>query len=339
MKGMEISDFAFAADGNYVMPLRVAVASLLHACRFKPRAITVHILDVGIPDGKWNELAAFWIALMPQAKFRRHIVSAERYKGYRIWNGSLATYARLELPDLLPDVDWCFYFDCDILITRDPAELEEVDVSDLAILGQLNYGPATDSSDGPWLASRKLPFDPRCYVCAGVLLMNLSYLRRTNGANRCFDFLERHPDSIAADQVALNVVCFGHIGLLPPGWGVFSIEAMVEGRSGCIHYSGKLPWRSHRGWLYFCGEHKLERLWRRFAVRVGGCSMRDFENLPMWVRIRDFAIALSIRAIAETVVSLRLYPTRMSARMERIRRRFRSDLIGRLEMELFSERG
>lgn len=47
---MKIRDFAFAADKNYVMQLKVAVASLLHACRKSPREMTIHVLDLGIGD-------------------------------------------------------------------------------------------------------------------------------------------------------------------------------------------------------------------------------------------------------------------------------------------------
>lgn len=267
---MKISDFAFAADGNYVEQLRVTVASLLHACRKRPRPLTIHVLDLGIPNDMWDNLVTRWGIIFPQASVRRHNISPDKYKEYKIWNGSVATYARLELPVLLPDVEWCFYFDCDTLIIHDPDELEPLCDPDAAIIGCRNCELATATIDGPWIKQRSLPFDPNKYVCAGVLLMNLRWFRQNENWKRCFDFLERYPNPVSVDQTVLNVVCNGHVGLLPDGWGAFPDEALLLGECGCVHYSGKPPWKFSSDWFYYCGEHKLGDVWRRFAKEVAG---------------------------------------------------------------------
>lgn len=333
---MKIADFAFAADGNYVMPLRVAVASLLHACRHNPRPLTVHVLDLGISDSDWAALTVNWSSLMPSARFARHSVSAEKYAEYMVWNGSVAPYARLELPMLLPDVEWCMYFDCDVWVMRDPAELERLCDDRLAMLGHVNFEPMTIRKDGPWLVERGLPFDCKSYVCSGVVILNLAWFRRTGAWKSCFEFLSRYPNPVAVDQTVLNVVCFGHVGLLPSGWGEFSVEAVESGNLGCLHYSGPVPWRAHRGWFYFSGEQELEAAWRRFAVNYAGCKPEDFEELSGFRRAFDLSCAGLVKLVVKLTLLAGLCPETKKARMRRFLRRGKIGLVERIEEEVFS---
>lgn len=332
---MKIADFAFAADGNYLMPLRVAVASLLHACRHNPRPLTVHVLDLGIKENDWADLVSFWSRMSPQAKFKRYIISPEKYAGYRIWNGSVATYARLELPILLPQVEWCFYFDCDVLVTRDPRELEETCDPQMAIIGRVNYGLTTRQVDAPWLNERNLPFDESTYICAGVLLMNLDWFRRTGKWRSCFAFLEKYPNPAAVDQTVLNVVCFNNVGLLPQGWGEFSVEAVESDASGCVHFSGKSPWQVHSGWFYFCGEYKLESIWRRFAIKYAGCTDGDFDEMSPVKGTVSWLLAHAIFVGVEIIWKMGLYPLSAKNRIERFLRRCKAKVAARINNELF----
>lgn len=331
---MKIRDFAFAADKNYVMQLKVAVASLLHACRKSPREMTIHVLDLGIGDEGWTGLIEMGRRLMQEARFERHPISAERYRAFKIWNGSLATYARLELATLLPHVDWCFYFDCDVFILNDPIELEPLCRKDIALIGRLNLEKGTDTGDGPWLIEHSLPFDKSHYVCAGVLLMNLDYIRRHNLENQFFEFLGKYPNPYAVDQTVLNVVCFGHIERLPSGWGVFSREALAESKCECIHFSGKSPWNDFWWWFHYCGEHRLADIWRTFALQIAKCQLRRH---TMRETFRD-AIYRLIGPVAYamlfTISHLRLYPRKFEHEAGLIRRRRKAKTLDYVRRQL-----
>ena len=59
---------------------------------------------------------------------------------FRAWHGSLAAYARLFLPTLLSEVDWCLYVDGDTLFTDDPAKVLACRAEDVAIVGHTPFG-------------------------------------------------------------------------------------------------------------------------------------------------------------------------------------------------------
>ena len=92
------------------------------------------------------------------------------------------TYYRLLAPSLLPNVDKAIYLDSDLIVDADVAELFDTDVTgyplaatrDADTLGQIcGY----DASVGPYLKNELGMSDPMDYFQAGVVLMNLAYLR------------------------------------------------------------------------------------------------------------------------------------------------------------------
>ena len=109
----KLEHFVFAADGNFRLQLKVAVASLLEASADTDRDIVIHVLDMGIGNDAWDELVEVWRGLFESVNFERHLIDESRFAGYRKWKGGLAAYARILLPELLCDVDYCLYADCD----------------------------------------------------------------------------------------------------------------------------------------------------------------------------------------------------------------------------------
>ena len=325
---MTLSHFAFASDGNFLLQLQVAVASLLHACRHRPREIIVHVLDLGITDEAWESICVLWKRIMPQASFERHKIDASKYANYRIWHGSLAIYSRLDLPVLLPEVDWCFYFDCDALIVNDPDEVANLCRDDLAIIGHLDLGEA----DGIWAREHGLPFDPKTYVCGGVLLMNLAWFRRFGKKSACFDFLREYPVLPHVDQTVLNNVCQGHVGLLPSSWGVFVTDAVLEQECGCIHYAGSdgcQPWLDHFNLFHHCFDYQLLRLWRRFAVSIAGCRIPRVGVFACFMECVNRCMAITIVWALQLVITTGLYPAKYNELFERFDKRIRSKVADR----------
>lgn len=331
-----IKHFAFAADEGYAIPLRVAVCSLLHACVRNGGEVSVHILDLGLKENTWNSCTDCWRALMPTAKVFRHPIATCRYKGFRRWHGSLATYARIDLPDLLPTVDWCFYFDCDVMLVKDPRALSEICSNDVAIIGHVVREDIFNALDGKWLVANSLPADGAHFVCAGVLLMNLDWFRRNGGVAACYDFLTKYKDPVTPDQLALNCVCRGHIRPLPRGWGVISDEAIKLSDCGCVHFAGLVPWRAAHGLGYYCGEQRLADVWRRVAVELAGVPSRCVDALSWkntwWLRSCGF-VAWQLLKIC---TRLNLYPRRYKRLMGSVRKRMQAASVDRIIEQIFS---
>lgn len=331
-----LTHFAFAADEQYSLQMKIAVASLLHACRRHPRELHVHVLDVGIADGTFDAMCHLWRRLYPSVVIDRHAINATRYSRYRLWNNSLAAYARLDLPQILPDVDWCFYLDCDVLFVFDPAELESLLTEELLIAGHLNPRQITIENDARWLQTKNVSVDIDRYVCSGVLLMNLKGMRECGTRRSAFDFIERYPDTVAPDQIALNVVCAGKVGLLPDSWGGFPVEIVRANTCDCIHFVGAVPWKAEHGWEFFLHKYRLTKLWCRFAEEF--CDEPGLWNRYCGWRVawKDRIKALVLKPILCFAALTRLYPRRFESVAQALRERMTSQAVADAERKLFS---
>ena len=331
-----LEHFAYAADGKYALPLKIAVASLLHACREHPREFHVHVLDMGLSDADWEELSTTWKRLAPLASFVRHPLVAEEFRNYRVWNGSLATYARIKLPELLPDAAWCLYADCDTFFFDDPLDLERNLEDGVAMAGHLNPVSITEGGDRKWFMEKHIPMTFERYVCTGLVLLNLEWFRKHDGSRRCLEFLDRHPDSFAADQCALNYVCRNNVELLPSGWGSFSYEAIQEPVCHCIHFAGTTPWSPPMNWMFYCGEHRQDILWYRFATQVAGVPGLQRRFMPWGHTFVHRAKAAVLWPLLCAAAFLRIYPASMRDHAESIRNRCLSKAVSKMRASLRS---
>lgn len=257
---------AYATDAGYLIPTFVAAASALTWAGAGREKLVVHILDVAIPDEKW-----WWFEGRLRHLFGesfglvRHQIEESKLLGFKRWHGSVAAYARLLLPELLPNVKWCFYGDGDTLFTGNPLALREYCQDRFALIGHRDI---YTNIQVEWFAAHGYVFDPDEYVCSGFLLMNLEAFRDERLGAKCFDFINQHEDVVYPDQDALNVVCHGKILQLRNKWGEFGFRFGSINQPGCIHYGSWQPWKleyvAHRGML------DIDLLWFLFAKRICG---------------------------------------------------------------------
>jgi lipopolysaccharide biosynthesis glycosyltransferase len=123
------------------------------------------------------------------------------------------TYFRLLAPQLLPNVNKAIYLDSDLVVNDDVAKLYDTDVEgymlaatrDADTIGQID---GYDVTVGPYLADELGMDDPHDYFQAGVLLMNLAYLRENITPE---EFLEISTERMWRwlDQDVLNKVVNG----------------------------------------------------------------------------------------------------------------------------------
>lgn len=116
-------EVAVAADANYFDGMLVTVASVaINASQ--DLDIRFHVLDGGVRDADYAFMVKRIVELHPRTTFARHVIDDSVFKDFPTWAGSgRMTYARLLLPRLLPDVEHVLYLDCDILWTRDVADI------------------------------------------------------------------------------------------------------------------------------------------------------------------------------------------------------------------------
>lgn len=274
----------YASDANYVRYIEIATCSA-YVKASRPEDLIVHVLDCGIPDDVWVAFVKrIKSALSISPNLVRHVIDIAKFSGLKTWtNGSLALYARLNLPSLLPNLDWCVYADGDTLFVADPFELQEYQDPEVALKGFV-CPYANENFERSWFKQNDIRLDANAYLCSGFLLMNLKWFRKHDIEAACFRFMQKCPNPPYPDQDVLNVVCSGHTAGLPKGWGTYSLYNSFSVKMKelkCIHYAmGDLPTKTHFIWQV--GYKDIACLWLNCARFVLGISIKELTGIPAW---------------------------------------------------------
>jgi lipopolysaccharide biosynthesis glycosyltransferase len=127
------------------------------------------------------------------------------------------TYYRLDLQNLLPEVDRIIYMDGDTMVFEDLSPLMSLDMKGNYYLGFLDSVPDAIKSFG---------IKDAIVINAGVLLIDLNALRINNITEKFNIFMEENRDNIPQhDQTIINVVCQDHISTLPIKYGIWGFES------------------------------------------------------------------------------------------------------------------
>ena len=137
-----------------------------------------------------------------------------------------ASYYRLDLHNLLPDVDRILYLDGDTAIFQDLSDLITLDMKGNYILGFI------DAQAPNFL--EKYNVKDAFILCAGVLLMDLSAMRKNNLTEKFNKFFNKYLGNIDQhDQTTINVVCQGKISALPLKYGKWNYKYLKEFNGHC----------------------------------------------------------------------------------------------------------
>ena len=175
----------------------------------------------------------------------------------------IGTLLRLFIPEILAE-NKVIYLDCDVVVTLDIKELWEINVE--------NY-PLAACPDTEFPKSLGIKYHiPKIkklyrdtpnivpYFNAGVLLLNLTYLRSNASLSEfSAEYLEKYPYAPFSDQDVLNAYCNGKYIQLDRKYNIFSDKVSdKEVGECCIHYCDrKKPWMIYSGkiddqyWNYF----------------------------------------------------------------------------------------
>lgn len=200
-----------------------------------------------------------------------------------------ATWYRIFLPELLPDVDRILCLDVDLIAVDSLTCLWATEVDDVLVAAVTNVL-------APMYMERPaaLGLDPRSYFNAGVMLLNLKRMRQEGCSEAIRRFAVAHaPELALRDQDALNFVLASNRRTLHPRWNamnalrvypwahyVFSPDQISEARSrpAIRHFEGPGP---NKPWHYRCDQtaqklyaaHRQETPWP--VVRLEGRTPRN----------------------------------------------------------------
>ena len=277
MSEKECVEIALAADQGYFCGLFVTACSIAEHAD-KSVVLRFHILDGGICDRDWQYLQDRVRTLHPESSFNRLPVDEAMFANYPAWNGNRMAYARLILPDALPEVEWVVYCDVDFTWMRDIAELWREREEGLAFIGTKDGAEWTLDREEQWFAKQGYPFDREKYFCSGLCFMNLKVFRDDRLISKCQEVMAR-PGINFPDQAALNVATWGRTKLVPQVWQRFTEVVTQEEIDGgvVIHHAGEVPWKPMKGIAYLSDTRLI---WHRMNARYRGISL--WRSLRMW---------------------------------------------------------
>lgn len=237
-----------ACDEEYAMPLATTLRSMIDAdsgnrcleivvlcSRFSPEARR-EVLN-SLPDGSAR---IHWLTL-----------NLKRFEKFStLPHISTITFARLVMPYCFPEsTTRALYLDSDILVLDDLAELWRTDLEGKPVAAAVDSHSATNAE--------RIGLEPDLsdvsssghYFNAGVLLVDLSKWRAEQISERALDYLTENPQSLMADQDALNIACRGMWKKVDSRWNCLQhpakgyLAVSPESRPAVIHFAGRgKPW-------------------------------------------------------------------------------------------------
>ena len=205
----------FAIDNNVVMQCGVTITSLLLNAK-EGTFYDMYILCNKSQLDKANRnslLKAFETNRKCKISFVDVGETFKESEGLATGHVTTATYYRLAIPTLFPQFERVIYADIDMIFQQDLSELYQNSLSngewiaaarDLAIDDKFYF-----KSDLPY----KVGKSEKDYFNAGFLVMNLKSLREENVVEEFNRHAKIKYDQ--NDQDVLNVVCNGHVQILP----------------------------------------------------------------------------------------------------------------------------
>lgn len=293
---------ALVANERYMFPLLAAAASV--AVFSEPETeLVFHLFVEAVKDETFSKVAGELRRLHP-CQVIRHDCDMKRIDSLNLasWRGTGGTknvWIRTFFCELLPDVDWCVYLDCDVLcllpIERLYAERDDAYLA-VAVKDASGWMRAGESK---WIADKTgEDFDEGAYFNAGVLLMNLRKMREVGVASKVVAFTRQYGCPHALDQTTLNAILHRRVKLVDQRYNCaqFSLVDVGGFASGVIvHYCGGTPWgrspftpmsKRLRFWHAFCKRWITPEYYRRFR-RASPPWPIFFEKMMLYVVLKS----------------------------------------------------
>ncbi|MDR1491030.1 MAG: glycosyltransferase family 8 protein, partial [Desulfovibrio sp.] len=203
------------------------------------------------------------------------------------------TLFRLFIPELIHE-ERVLYLDCDVICTMDVRAVFDLPTGSVPMAGAPDTGLRGDRKLSLYL--RSLGLDPKSYVNAGVLLMDLEKIRHGYAElkDRTLSFIAEKRGLRSPDQDALNKYFQSrniNICVLPEncnyllGNGDNAYRTLPEYTGKILHYTGEKPWKT----LY-----PAALVYWKYYARVFSCddvfSAIEKLSMPEYAYLQSFVL-------------------------------------------------
>lgn len=232
----ESINVCLACDDNYAKYAAVAIASILKNANPDDN-LRIYVLDGGIEEANKDKILS--IRSIKDCEINFVKIDNSMFSEYLSVEThaylSLASYYRLKLPTILPNIDRVIYLDCDVVVNTSLKELFNVDMENCVIAGVRDIN------------KRKVKIN-KSYVNSGVLVFDLNKMSELKTEKQLADWTMAHLKTIKmGDQEIINEVLKGEIKVVADEWNVqssnFVNRSSYTKNPKIIHFvSTKKPW-------------------------------------------------------------------------------------------------
>jgi lipopolysaccharide biosynthesis glycosyltransferase len=263
-----------ASDDNFVPGL----LNLLYSTLFHNKDAEFYIIDAGLSQASIDLIATF----SSRNGIRSQILLADKSQLDRlpdnpVW--SSAMYARILIPQLLPQHDRAIYIDADATVVSDLSELWSMPLNGNLLAGVLDGSVHQKELDHVNIGNDE-------YINSGVLVFDLALWREEKTAEQVVHYLLKNTELIFPDQSAINATVKGRVKFLDRRWNFFSwdyreIPAVLP---NIIHYTGNnKPWKKRRA--------PLAAIYEAYR-KLSGSDFPRPRDLPEFTKARRTVVGL-----------------------------------------------
>ena len=217
----KIIHLSFNMDNNYIYACIVYLTSILHN-RANSTFYIIHILTNNNLSKESKKKIDNIIERFGNNSVNLSYYNLEGYfKNATIRHLPVATYYKIVLPSLLPNVDKIIFTDVDIIDLEDLSEMYSIEFKEnMYFCGIADYIDHLNQLREFGLSSDK-------YINSGVLLMNLKAMRENSIEKMIKDFIATHVLKFH-DQTAINCVCYNNTQALPYKYNFFAFPSFKD---------------------------------------------------------------------------------------------------------------
>lgn len=300
---------ALASDDNYFEGLLTTAWSIARNCS-RPKDLVFHILDGGISDNRWKLLVDRLSTFHCQID-RLTINQSENFASFKAYRGpGKMTYARLLLPDLLPQVNTVIYSDVDMAWIVDICELWDA-LNPQAVLHYVAKGGHAIQQEAEWFARNNFTLEEDKRFCAAMIVMNLAQFRTEKLHEAMLKSIaDSNGDVPCCDETALNAFMFGRPDrqqiskrwLRPSG----GRQDDLEPTGFVMHFGCDAPWRTLHTYHHMLTDAHV--IWHKFHAEARQIStwrsLRMFNGVADIIGCRMLFLAASQISLVRSLVHL-----------------------------------
>ncbi len=212
---------AFASDARGMLPLKVAVYSLLETAAPNVSYViyvlgdhlgAAHRRELEELAGRFGKRHEVRLLPMENELEGRCLLRSDRWP--------MSAWSRLFLPSLIGDEwDRVLYCDIDVLFCDDLGELYATDLRGKTLAGTLDELPLRNGDVHPRLACLGVPAEAAGYFNSGVMLMDARAFRERRLLDRVLAYAPRYEKQFSfPDQDAINGALWDELVAVHPRW-------------------------------------------------------------------------------------------------------------------------